>query len=298
MFDALAYLQDFTIPYVTQGKNTSSGWIGIRCPLCNDRSEHGGFRLSDGMYRCWRCGRHDIVDVIMALEGCEYHIACRRLIDYRMDGPPAELGKVRIRRGQELKWPPGLVGMKKIHYDYLLSRGFDPWSVTHKYGLRFTGPVGDYRYRIIVPIIADGETISYQGRDVTGLHKLRYKACRPQDEAQDHRTVLYGMDNAEEDSVVVVEGIFDAWRIGDGAVATFGTSLADAGPQVALMAERWKRLFILFDPEPPAQEKARKLVAVLRVLGLEAYNVRLEFDGDPAELGNDRVEELRREIFG
>src|SRR5574343_504584 len=298
MFDALNYLRDFAIPYVTQGKNTSSGWIGIRCPMCDDRSEHGGFRLSDGKYRCWRCGWHDPAEVIKALEGCEYHIACRRLIDYKMDGPPVELGKTRIARGQELKWPPGLIEMRKVHYDYLLGRGFDPWAMTEKYNLKFTGSTGDYRYRRIAPITVDGEIVSYQGRDVTGKHKLRYMACKPQDEVEDHRTLLYNMDNAKGDTAVVVEGIFDAWRLGDNAVATFGTSLTDAGPQVARMAERWKRLFVLFDPESPAQQKARKLVAMLRVFGLEAYNVKLGFDGDAAELGKDKVEKLRGEIFG
>lgn len=297
MFDALSYLQDFAVPHVTQGKNTSSGWVGIRCPMCDDRSEHGGFRLADGKYRCWRCGWHDVADVIKLLENCEYHVACKRLIDYRIDSSPVELGKIKVTRSQELKWPAGLVDMKKIHYDYLLGRGFDPWDVTKKYSLKFTGPIGDYKYRVIIPIISQGEPVSYQGRDVTGKHKLRYMACKPQDETEDHRTLLYGADDAKGNTVVVVEGIFDAWRLGDNAVATFGTSLTDTGPQVALITQRWRRVFILFDPEPPAQAKAKNLVAMLRVFGLEAYNVKLEFNGDAAELRKDRVDKLRRDIF-
>jgi hypothetical protein len=36
------------------------------------------------------------------------------------------------------------------------------------------------------------------------------------------KETLYNLDNAKDGTAIVVEGPIDVWRIGDGAVATFG----------------------------------------------------------------------------
>lgn len=295
MFDALRYLRDRRIKHVTAGKDTSAGWLGVSCPLCRDPEQHGGFSLADGHYNCWRCGGHPVEDVVMALERCEWHEACAIVIEYTDHGtgrrPPQK--PVLKQIAGSLSWPPGTMPLQAQHKAYLAGRRFDPDFLAAKYGLMGTGPVGPYAWRVMAPVLVAGRMVSYQGRDITGRADLRYKACRKELELRDHKTVLYNADNAG-DSVVVVEGVFDVWRLGHGAVATMGTSVTRA--QVAEMG-KFRKVFVLSDPEPEAQAKAGRLCAQLAVLGVQATNVILD-SGDPADMAQGDADKLKEELLG
>lgn len=295
MFDPIQYLQDFGIQYATEGKDCSPGWVNISCPLCpdGDPETHGGFRLTSPGYHCWRCGWHSIENVIMAIETCSYTQACKRLLDYESPGIIG-IEKIILPKKSTLEWPKGVGAMTKMHFDYLSSRDFNPLQLQEKYHLLGGGPYGDYKYRLIIPIIVDGQTVSFQGRDVTNTQELRYKACKKENEVVDHKNVLYNVDNAG-DTAIIVEGVFDAWRLGDGAVATFGTAVRRH--QVLEIIRRFKKVFVLFDPEPPAQQKARELALELNI-HIEASNIRLRTKGDPAKLPQDKANELKHALLG
>ncbi len=297
MFNALKYLRGRRIPYWTEGKNVSYGGINIRCPMgCRDHSNHGSF-FPDGSYRCWICGRHDIEDVVMALERIPYHDACRTVLDYD-DGlawrpPPGHKDKARGLDGR-LDWPPGVMPLQDIHKRYLASRGFDPGHLEAKYKLKGTGPAGPYAWRIIAPFILDGQMVSYQGRSIDPRAQVKYKACRPEDELISHKKILYNLDNAGE-TAIIVEGVFDVWRLGDGAVAAVGTTVTRA--QVMVAAERFRKAYILFDAEPAAQRRARKMAAALSVLGVEALVAELG-TGDPADLDQGEADDIKKKLLG
>lgn len=290
IFDCSSYLTDLGIQITTEGKNCSPGWINIRCPMpqCGDHSNHGGFRLSDGAFRCWRCGWHNLERVIANLEGISYSQAYRRIQQY--EGIPLPAREREIIRKQLVSWPDGSGPLTRCHQDYLRNRGFDPEYLENKYQLKGTSIYGPYAYRIVIPIILDGMMVSYQARDFTNRQELRYKACRKEDEIIDHQTILYNVDNAGG-RIVLVEGIFDVWRIGDGAVCCFGTSVTPG--QIQMMVDRFKKIFVMFDSEGPAQDKAKDLCDYLGVLGVEARNVKLD-KGDPAEMSQDDVDRIRR----
>ena len=65
------------------------------------------------------------------------------------------------------------------------------------------------------------------------------------------------MQRAIWDTVIVVEGPFDALRIGEGAIATLGSGWKNE--QARLISTRFKRSYILFDAEEDATLRARKL---------------------------------------
>ena len=94
----------------------------------------------------------------------------------------------------------------------------------------------------------------------------------------------------------------DAWKLGAGAVCTFGSSVTDA--QVLEMAN-WRRVFIAFDNEPAAIEHARDVAKQLSSLGVEAYIVNTDFglnpDGTARDIGDlpmDDAREFRRQVLG
>jgi DNA primase len=176
---------------------------------------------------------------------------------------------------------------------YLLGRDFDPDQIERDYQIVGTGPLGDYKHRIIVPIYRQGQLISYMGRDVTGRVKKRYKNCPGEQQVFPAKSWLYGLDRCwDRDRVLVVEGPTDVWRMGIGAVATMGINWT--WEQAALLAG-FKTVFLLFDPEDQAQEQARKLTEVLVLGGVDTEVVQLNAgEQDPGSLSRDRVLYLRR----
>ena len=291
MFDTLRYLRDFDMPHQTSASNLSTGWIGITCPFCpNPHGPRGGIS-PEGYYNCWRCGWHPIEDLVMALENIPYHDACRRVREYDTDEvmPPR---RVDIVRPQTVTWPPGTSRMQARHRDYLARRRFDPDWLEERYSLMGTGPVGDYANRIIAPVMVDGVMVSYQGRDITGRDDPKYRACPGDLEVIPHKHVLYNIDNAGDGPLVVVEGITDVWRLGDRAVATFGTKFT--WPQVKMMA-RYRKVYILYDSEHTAQNQARDICLSLTSLTVQASVVHLPV-GDPGDLSNEQARQYMEEM--
>jgi len=93
---------------------------------------------------------------------------------------------------------------------------------------------------------------------------------------------------------MVVEGITDVWRLGDGCCATFGTKVRLA--QVRLLAE-YSQVFFVYDGEAQAQALARKLCRALSGMGVQAENILLD-GGDPGDMEQDEAQKLKQELLG
>lgn len=300
-FDVIKYLQDINIQYWTSGKNVTYGWVNIGCPLCYDQSSHGGFNIDGSYYNCWLCGGHSLIKVIRALENISHAEAKKRLETYQTDTP----SKVRIESPplkSDIEFPIGTSVLKSQHKSYLQKRGFDPDELEGKYHLLGTGPVafvklGDkkinYSNRIIIPIIYQNKIVSYQGRDITGRSDLRYRTCLRVEEVIHHKHILYNLDNCD-DTAIIVEGVFDVWRFGNGAISTFGIQYTDE--QLLLLLEtNIKQAVVMFDYEPQAQKQAKKLVDTLNHFGISAINYYLT-GKDPAELTKQEVKKIKTEL--
>jgi hypothetical protein len=140
------------------------------------------------------------------------------------------------------------------HFRYLQDRGYNYHDLMNKYQISFTGPVSwvqgpygkmNYYWRIIIPIFLDGVMVNFTSRDITEWSSSKYKmgpnniAIRPGGDC------VYNLDNAG-DTIMLVEGPMDVWRIGDGAVAMMGTKFSEA--QLSLIAnKRPRQVFIVYD---------------------------------------------------
>jgi hypothetical protein len=182
----------------------------------------------------------------------------------------------------ETKLPAGCGPLQQPHRNYLRHRGFNDHRLEADWGIQGTGPIGQYKFRIIAPIYLDGRLISYQGRDITGRQDLPYKACTREQEALHHKHSLYGIDKVPGDRALVVEGLFDVWRMGPGAIAPFGIEYTEE--QVLMMADRLRHVHILFDPEEQAQRQADKMAIDLMQYGVEVDLLNLTERDDPADM--------------
>lgn len=309
-FDALRFCRDHQIQYYTSGKNVRPGWIHIQCPIptCGDHSNHGGFNPRGG-YKCWKCGGHGIPWVVKALLHLPLSEAIKVVEGYD-NGAPVLVGgdhKTKPTRTTPITLPGSPMGRPAIQY--LRSRGFDPYQLEEKYGLLSTDHRGyweggyDVRWRIIIPIFDHhGRLVNFQGRDFTGQQEIRYKGCPVASSIVHHKDLLYGEEHCiGTDHVAVVEGVFDQWRLGDGFVATFGTSMTKAQ---LLRLSRYKRVSFLFDPEEQAQARAREAGVELAAMGVEVDILKADFGlnakgeaRDPGDLMEVEAEAVRNEIF-
>jgi len=296
-FNAADFFRDHSIDHRTSGKNCGVGWIQIHCPFCQgSKNYHLGVHIESGAWSCWRCGKKKLYDVLKALLGHSPTLIAETLSRYGGGYKRAVAAKVSPLRKGSVVWPRGIITdppPKALRY--LKSRRFDPDKLIEIWGLKFTGNSGPYKFRILAPIYHDGRLVSYQGRDYTGNSDLKYKACAKENETRDHKHCLYGSWLVPGKSVVVVEGIADAWRLGPGAVAVFGMSYTVA--QVRLLCD-YSKVTLVFDGEPEATRRAEVLAESIIEINprIHVSQVILE-DGDPGELEQELANNIMKNIL-
>lgn len=298
MFDFSKFCKTYRIKPVTEGhKHARRGWQQIPCPFCSGHSGyHLGWNERDDYFNCWRCGFHPHQIVIQKLLRVNYEEAQRIVENFQTKGTRRK--ETLTIKADSVEFPAGTSKMIKPHKDYLKSRQFDPDLLERIWGLKGTGPIGSYRWRVIAPITYNGRLVSYQGRDISKFSDLRYKACPSHEEAIDHKKVLYGYDQTRgKDRCIVVEGITDVWRLGEGAVCTFGIEYTNA--QVKLLRS-FDLVFVAYDQgdntseEKAAAKQARKLASELSAFtSVEIIDIG---EGDPGDLEQSEADNIMKEL--
>lgn len=282
----------YGIPYAGPGnRHYRQGWVNIRCPYCGG----GSYKFGIGEKRlggfCWSCGKHSVKDTLLKINHRIHPDDFQRVWKGRKVLP----GKPFAPRGV-LKTPQ-TVPLTPKHAGYLTSRRFDPKTMQRLWGVQSIPPgtsvgklpVGN---RIYIPISAHRKTVAWQAR-ATFDTDLRY--ISPPDEMTDIpiKETVYGMDHVSH-TAVICEGVTDVWRVGPGAVCTYGTSYTDE--QVDLLGSVARRV-VCFDNEPVAQRKADMLVNALGAYPGQTFAVQLESGSDPDNCDESELNELRKYIL-
>jgi hypothetical protein len=278
-------LRDHGVEFASAGEHHHArpNWLALRsCPFCSSQNYHLGWNLSKGFFNCWKCRGHRTVVTLIRL-GVPYPVAVAFSKD--KDLLPGEVPTKRIK----LVEPPGRGPLLKIHRDYLRGRGFDPEALVKTWELEGIGRGSRLAWRIYIPIHRKERRVSWTTRAVGERIKDRYISAGPEEESMNHKDTLYGLDFCRH-AAIVVEGPADAWNIGPGAVATFGTSYSDA--QVLLLSKipyRW----ICFDSSVSAQKTAELLASELAPFPGETRIVQLNAE-DPGMASRKEVGILRK----
>ena len=265
------------------------GWIQIDCPFCgpDSQSYHLGFNLENRYFHCWRCGHHRFIETLIAL-GVSAEKA--RLLFSGINGPEASSKwTIAQRRAISLKIPAGIGPLSPSHRRYLRDRGFDPDEISGRWNVLGIGIAPKLSWRIYIPIFHQGVQVSWTTRAIGERAQPRYLSASAEEEVINHKDLVYGMDFCTH-TVVVVEGPVDAWAIGPGAGATFGTAFSMT--QVKLLA-RFPRRFICLDSSHEAQQKAKELAGLLSMLPGMTENILLDAK-DPGCASQKELQQLRR----
>ena len=140
---------------------------------------------------------------------------------------------------------------------------------------------------------ANGNDGSWTTRAVSDDVKLRYVNARPEEELRPIKSLLYGQHHLRH-AVVICEGPTDAWKIGPGAVATFGVNYTKAQ---LLRMSKYPVRFVCFDSEPIAQQRAQALCEALIPFPGTTKNITLDAM-DPGSASEKELRQLRRLLRG
>ena len=277
-----------------EGRDVGKNVVNINCPFCTDPLYHLSLHLTEPIFSCWRCKTQGhISKLIWHLEG--------KKAPFVLDQLSYITSRTRSRsliaeQGKELRTSVKLTDsaqkeLFQLHSDWLKARNFNPEHIFNKYRLMCVGPTSKLKYRLIVPIYLNRRFVAYISRDVTDKAELRYKAAKNEDCVIPVKHTLYNYDNAK-DMAIVVEGVTDVWRIGDGAIATMGTVFT--AQQIFLLG-KFTRVFIMYDAEAEGvgENLAYQVSSVVPFVELIEMS-----EGDPADMTEKEVRSLRRELFG
>lgn len=281
-------LTEYGVQYRLHGASphVTKGWCGTICPWCGRGTDNFGlgFNLSTGAATCWKCGNANPAKALSALTGLPVG-KCIELLG-GMDRPRW------VERPTGKYVPPHpLEPLGEVHCRYLYRRGFDPDELVRLWSLQATTIHARLGWRIFIPVHLRGEAVSWTTRAI-GEKAKRYVNASPSEEAVPLKRLLFGADYVRH-CAVVVEGPFDVFRIGPGAVATLG--LQYTGAQAAKLAKVPVRV-VAFDNEPTAQVRARQLCAALSSFPGETHHAVLS-GKDPCDSPRGEIEELRRRFL-
>lgn len=296
------FIQLFT-DYGIDYKNIVDGWTNINCPFHDNgtRGYKGGFNLYDGHYYCWNCGWQPTNLVLSKLLNISEYQVKEILSQYSNQKSLQKLLSRKISKGTHIDLPGDDIVKNDSIYKYLLKRRFNPEYLIDTYKIRNGGLVGEYSYRVIIPIYYHNKVVSFQGRSIFSKNKcselgiLRYKTFNVEESIIDPKHILYNLDNCTKKRIVVVEGIFDCWRLGPKNIAsTLGTSMSDK--QINLLAKRYTKVVFLFDNEKEAQERANKYGNQLVSLGVEVEIFNPEYKHDPGAYTEIETNKVKEEL--
>lgn len=293
--------KDFNVPFATEGhKHCREGWVNTTCPFCTGNpGMHLGYNMADDFYVCWRCGwkaTHKALALLIHVSEKEAKEIARKY-----GGKSHVKSTVTVKVGQKkFRLPPSTAPMNDRHKRYLTKRKFDPEVIEKIWDVQGTGPISlmdgiSFSHRLVIPIYWENRIVSFQTRDITAKHSLRYITCPEQREIVKHKHIFYqAIPTKDSDACICVEGVTDAWRFGYGAIATFGIKYTKY--QVREISKRFKKVFVVFDDDPQAIKQSEKLTAELILRGVDAYSIKIQ--GDPGDMAQTDADTLKKELLG
>lgn len=286
MVDVERLLRDFRVNYATSGPDVSQGWIGVRCPWCNDHGQHLGICLDNNAVSCWKCGAHKFTQTVAKLikvSDQEAWDICKHYGGIRS----ASIDKRKKARAAFLDLPDA--PWSKRAQEYLASR-FVTEELIMTYDLRYGGPVGFWAHRIIIPVYVNGVLVSATGRTIHDAVEPRYLNNPIEKSVIDMKHTFLGLDLLpNKKKAVVVEGPFDAIKGGPGFISGFGATLTK---QQLLQLSDMEHVTIMFDADDTGRRKADLYAETLASIGIEVDIMTLASDNGYKDLGAMPVEEI------
>lgn len=278
--------------------------VNVDCPHCGDTGKHCGIFVSNLRYHCWKCRKTGslrrllrtlgLPDAVInpALEGVAIVREDETLADQVIRAlsrvpPPAEGPRPPVVLPPSEPVTQDVLDENPLLRRFLRSRRYYS-DVCEAFDARWGGNSGSYRHRLILPVYdAFGRLAAFQARDCTGQTDPKYLTEGRVSE------LLYWTDlvwvGQEPRRLYVVEGVFDAWRMGINAVATFTHGISRLQRCMLLTDDRIDEVVFAWDGDSYGLSiRAAQQLAPLKRAGA----VRPPTGQDPDSMGWRAVREL------
>ncbi len=276
-----------------------NGWYHGVCPFCGSKRGGNDLWLGYNSYRdyfyCWNCHITKKWELFKKWFPGENIKAILSAIDTVID--PQKWGAEGFQKENNFYIPPltptPLMDSPK-HVEYIKSRGLDPEELVGRWGVQSIAYKAEeyfYRNRIFIPVFdCNDNPVSWLTRAVDGNNDVRRYLTAPKDrELEPIKNHLFGEHLVvHSDTIIVVEGSFDAFKVGRNVVATLGKTVTET--QKELLRKYYKRI-ICFDNEDKAQQEAIQLMNDLDIYGGVTVNVCLDAP-DPGSASDKEIREL------
>lgn len=269
--------------HVILGKPSRKGYHAVKCQVCNDHRERGGFKFENGgvHFACFNCScsasfkggssylSKDMERVLAAFsipyesfkDGLSANAFLRRKAE--LEGKILPQGKTteqkKLAFPEEISLPKNSVLITEsedwgvVAQEYLKLRKLDQEQTPF-----FVSTTEAYLGRLIIPYYFRGKLIYWQGRAMDDTIKPRYK-----NPYVDKSNVFYNMDEVYRyttDPLFVAEGSIDALSVGKNGVALLGSDLTEFQLD-ALKKIKNRRIIFLIDKNQNGFKLAQRALA-------------------------------------
>jgi len=278
------------IEFLSSGdKHCTQGWIQFSCPYCKGEW-YLGWNIDGGYFHCWSCGGVPVWKTLNLLSKFPLEhiqeICNRYTIGPNFTHKPAQNALQR-----EISLPTYTNYISDYHRAYLLSRGFDPKEIEERYQIRGSEHLGEIRWSIFIPIYWEGIMVSWIARSIKKKSEFSYMFCPPEPDALSVKNILYGWDFLYTKKAVLVEGVLDMWKLGPGAIASFGVTVTSE--QIKWLSTL-DSIYIMFDSDVPGIRRAKKLAKQLASI-MDVEVITLD-TGDPGDLSRKEARKIMEEL--
>lgn len=279
------------LKFLSEGdEHCTQGWIQFQCPYCGDSQFHLGWNLDRGYFNCWACGGRPLWQTLSLLSGMTVQKVRETAKPFAGRGKNREVfAKTALSRVFSL--PEGSVPLLPKHKRYLERRSMDPDLIERTWEIKGTNHLSARPWRIVIPIFLGHRIVSYILRTLKDDEDQRYYRCPKDQEIYPSKSLLYGQHLLSGNRAVIVEGPFDAWRLGPGAVAIMG--LGYTSDQIELLS-KMDQVFILFDSDRPGKIRAKKIAKML--CSITEVEILTLDEGDPASMKQKEADSLMSEL--
>ena len=219
--DVKRVLDHFQIDYVTEHPKVGKGCVGVCCPLCGEKNYKRGIFLTNGVNSCWACRNPmSLPKLLWELKRVSYSDYCSVIGIPKHDSSKKNLDEIFhpeqeiIKEEKAFQWEIFVKHFRQ-DFDYPIIQNFlkkrefeedDLWLYDCYYAI-----AGEYLGRLIIPIKDNkNHIVSFAAYDLARTSKQKY--LFPSHSNVHH--YLYSSKYIESKKVFLVEGIFDAWRVG------------------------------------------------------------------------------------
>jgi 5S rRNA maturation endonuclease (ribonuclease M5) len=295
--------------YIPLGKRSPKGYEVVKCALCNDYKERGGFKFENDSvhYSCFNCStstgynpeenRHSIKkkfkEVLLAFGIPESEIeTCISFNFFKSSTSKPEV----TEKKSNLEFPSKEI---PLPHNSVLVRSFSsPWcDVADHYLKRRSLSCKDFDFyvtnetsyagRLLIPYFFRGKIVFWQGRSLDdSLISPRYK-----NPSANKENIFFNMDEIYRhttEPLFVVEGPLDAVSIGKNAIALTGSTLSEFRlHELKKVATKRKVIFVI-DKNLNGYKLGQKL------LKEEVENWFITMFPDNIDDSNDALQQLGR----